>query len=134
VTDWLGSKKTLLIAIGGWVACLLFLIYTNNQSNFWIIGSLVGIFMGSTWTSARPLLLSLVPAQMAGEFFGLYAFSGKAASVVGPITWGLVVYLLRDFGDLIRYKAAVSVLTVFMVVGFILLIKVPDKKITSSSL
>jgi MFS-type transporter involved in bile tolerance (Atg22 family) len=134
VTDWLGSKKTLLIVIGGWVVCLLFLIYTNNQSNFWIIGSLVGIFMGSTWTSARPLLLSLVPAHMAGEFFGLYAFSGKAASVVGPITWGLVVYLLRDFGDLIRYKAAVGVLTVFMVVGFILLIKVPDKKITSSSL
>ncbi|MBN2089032.1 MFS transporter [candidate division KSB1 bacterium] len=133
VTDWLGSKKTLLMVIGGWIGCLAFLIYTNNQSHFWIIGSLVGIFMGSTWTSARPLLLTLVPPQMAGEFFGLYAFSGKAASVVGPLTWGIVVYLLRDFGDLIRYKAAVGVLTVFMVIGFILLIKVPDKKATTPS-
>lgn len=133
VTDWLGSRKTLLFVIGGWIACLSFLIYTNNQSYFWIIGSLIGIFMGSTWTAARPLLLTLVPAQMAGEFFGLYAFSGKAASVVGPITWGIVVYLLRDFGDLIRYKAAVGVLTLFMAIGFILLIKVPDKKIKNSS-
>ncbi len=133
VTDWLGSKKTLLIVIGGWIACLVFLIYTNNQSHFWIIGSLVGIFMGSTWTSARPLLLTLVPPQMAGEFFGLYAFSGKAASVVGPLTWGIVVYLLQDFGDLVRYKAAVGVLTLFMIMGFILLIKVPVKKIGSQA-
>lgn len=128
VTDFLGPKRTLVIVISGWVVCLGMLLATTNQSYFWIIGSFVGIFMGSTWTSARPLLLTLVPANMAGEFFGLYSLSGKAASIFGPMIWGLTVYLLRAQPDAIRYKAAVGSLALLMAIGLILLLKVPNQK------
>jgi MFS-type transporter involved in bile tolerance (Atg22 family) len=133
VTDFLGPKNTLVIVISGWVVCLMMLLATTNQSHFWIIGSFVGIFMGSTWTSARPLLLTLVPANMAGEFFGLYSFSGKAASIVGPMIWGLTVYLLRAQPDVIKYKAAVGSLALLMFIGLVLLLRVPNLKLSSQN-
>lgn len=128
VTDRLGPKHTLVLVILGWVVCLGILLLTSTQTYFWIIGSFVGIFMGSTWTSARPLLLTLVPPNMAGEFFGLYSFSGKAASIIGPLIWGLTVYLLGDQPDVIKYKAAVGSLAVLMFIGLVLLLKVPNLK------
>lgn len=132
ITDWAGPKKTLIIVISGWVICLVLLIITTEQIYFWFIGGFVGIFMGSTWTSARPLLLTLIPPDMAGEFFGLYSLSGKVASIFGPLLWGLIVYLLRDFSDAIRYKSAVGSLAILMLIGLILLTKIPSRELNKS--
>ncbi len=125
VTDWLRPKRTLLLVVSGWIFSLLAIISTNSHIVFWIIGSLVGILLGSTWTAARPLLISLVPKEMVAEFFGLYAFSGKVAAIFGPLVWGTTVLLLKPYGDVVRYKGAVLSLALMMAVGLVLLVKVP---------
>jgi len=128
VTDRLGPKHTLLIVIVGWIICLWSLIAANDKLLFWILGSLIGVFLGSTWTSARPLLVSLVPEEKLAEFFGLYALSGKTAAIIGPWVWGLVVFALHPYGDQIKYRAAVFALSLMMFIGFVLLFKVPGKR------
>ncbi len=125
VTDWLRPKRTLLLVVSGWVLSLLAIISTNSHTVFWIIGSIVGILMGSTWTAARPLLISLVPEEMVAEFFGLYALSGKVAAIFGPLVWGAAVFLLKPYGDVVRYKGAVFSLALMMALGLALLWKVP---------
>jgi MFS-type transporter involved in bile tolerance (Atg22 family) len=125
VTDWLRPKRTLLLVVSGWVLSLLAIISTNSHTIFWIIGSVVGVLMGSTWTAARPLLISLVPEEMVAEFFGLYALSGKVAAIFGPLVWGAAVFLFKPYGDVVRYKAAVLSLALMMALGLILLWKVP---------
>ena len=85
------------------------------------------MLMGSTWTSARPLLISLVPGEKLGEFFGLYALSGKVAAVLGPILWSTITWALASFGPVIKYKAAIAVLACNMAVGAWLLRRVPDR-------
>ncbi len=125
VTDWLRPKRTLLLVVSGWVLSLLAIIATNNHTVFWIIGSIVGILMGSTWTAARPLLISLVPEEMVAEFFGLYALSGKVAAIFGPLVWGAAVFLLKPYVDVVRYKGAVFSLALMMALGLALLWKVP---------
>jgi len=132
ITDWIGPKRTLIIVIAGWIVCLTALILTTVQSYFWVIGSFIGIFMGSTWTSARPLLMTLIPKQMAGEFFGLYSLSGKMASIIGPLLWGTIVYLLGAYPDAVKYKVAVGSLGFLMFIGLILLTEVPSKEINSA--
>jgi len=97
-----------------------------NTLIFWIIGALIGIFMGSTWTSARPLLISLVPKNMLGEFFGLYSLSGKLAAIFGPIVWAIVVYAFDSFGVVVQYKSAITALTIMIIIGLIILQKVPN--------
>jgi MFS transporter, UMF1 family len=149
VCDRIGPKKTLGIVVLGWVVSLLVAILTTNQVVFWIIGPFIGIFLGSTWTSARPLLTSLAPEDTLGQFFGLYALSGRAAAITGPVVWGGIVLLFRQDNPIvelvvsflnklgislssstlatIQYRFAVGTLAFLMLVGLVILIKVPDK-------
>jgi len=128
ITDRIGSKKALMIVLFGWIVTLSIIVATMNQSLFWVMGSFVGIFMGGTWTSARPLMVSLVPKEMLGEFFGLYSLSGKFAAIIGPLLWGLVILSSHPLGDVLRYKGAVCSLVLMMIIAFIILWKkVPEK-------
>ena len=126
VTDHFGPKKTLMYVLFGWITALSVLILTMSTTLFWILGAIVGIFMGSTWTAARPLLISLVPTRMLGEFFGLYSLSGKLAAIAGPLIWSLVVYIFNDHSDAFKYKAAVFSLLILMIAGTWILRHVPD--------
>ena len=149
VTDLIGPKKTLIFVILGWILSLMVIMFTTNQTVFWIMGPLIGICLGSTWTASRPLLTGLVPKETLGQFFGLYALSGKVAAVAGPLLWGgaalylkadnpivqNMVSLLKGFGFTfshqvvltIQYRFAVGILILMMVVGLIILLKVPDR-------
>jgi len=126
ITDHIGPKKTLMITLCGWIVSLTVLIFTMQTWIFWAIGAAVGVFLGSTWTSARPLLISLVPKEMLGEFFGLYSFSGKLAATAGPLLWVFVVDLFSPKGDIFKYKAAVAALLILMIIGLIILWRVPN--------
>lgn len=127
ITDRINPKPTLMIVISGWVLSLMVIIFTTNTTIFWLVGSVIGILMGSTWTAARPLLVMLVPPEMLAEFFGLYSLSGKVAAIFGPLVWGGTVLLLKPYGDVIRYKGAVFSLALMMLLGLLLLWKVPSK-------
>ena len=149
VTDWIGPKKALILAVLGWIFSLLVIVFTANKTVFWAAGPVIGVCLGSTWTASRPLLTGLVPRETLGQFFGLYALSGKVAAVAGPILWGAVVLylkadsllanglisLLRSTGvvlpqqmiSTIQYRFAVGILVLMMVLGLIILLKVPDR-------
>ena len=128
LTDHFGPKKVLIFVLIGWIVSLTALIITMKIWLFWVLGALIGVFMGSTWTSARPLLISLVPKEMLGEFFGLYSLSGKLAAIFGPLVWAAMVSVFNDYGDVFKYKSAILALNALIVVGFIILLKVPDLK------
>ncbi len=147
--DVIGPKKTLVLAVSGWILSLLAVVSTNDRTVFWFLGPLIGICLGSTWTASRPLLTGLVPRQNLGQFFGLYALSGKVAAIAGPLLWGAAVLyfkadnpivekmisILDGFGctlsqrsiSTIQYRFAVSVLVLMMIIGLIILLKVPDR-------
>jgi UMF1 family MFS transporter len=149
VTDFIGPKKTLFFVIIGWILSLSVVMLVSDKTIFWIMGSLVGIFLGSTWTASRPLLTSLAPKEVLGQFFGLYSLSGKAAAILGPIIWGFVILyfkadkvivqnvisFFRNLGvvftdqviSTIQYRFAVGTLVLMMILGLIIFIKVPDK-------
>jgi UMF1 family MFS transporter len=148
VSDWLGPKKTLSLVVLGWIFCLIVIMLTQNKTVFWAIGILVGIFLGSTWTSARPLLATLSPKEKLGQFFGLYALSGRSAAIIGPLVWGgAVLYFKKDsllaqktislLGGwgitlsehetaTIQYRFAILSLVLVMILGWVIFIKVPD--------
>ncbi len=149
VSDGIGPKKTLVFVVLGWILCLLMVMFTANQMIFWIMGPLIGICLGSTWTASRPLLTGLVPQETLGQFFGLYTLSGRVAAVIGPLLWGLAVLyfkaenpivqnlisLLKSMGfsfshqviSTIQYRLAVAILVMMMIFGFFILLKVPDR-------
>jgi UMF1 family MFS transporter len=149
VSDRIGPKKTLTIIISGWIVILLAISTITYKPLFWVAACIVGIFLGSTWTVARPLLNSLVPDNKLGLFYGLYALSGRTAAIIGPLIWGTIVLfmksgnpLVKGFVSLLRqininisvetlatiqYRFAVASLAILMAIGLYLFRKVPDK-------
>ncbi len=136
-------KKLLGAIVTGWVVVLLLFVMTDNMAVIWLLGSVIGVFLGGLWTTSRPLLAELVPRAELGRFFGLFALSGRAAAVVGPLMWTVMVYLFNSERFLGRwiiellqvdpasyqklpYKIGVLSLVVMMLVGLFIFRKVPD--------
>lgn len=141
-------RKLLTIIIWGWMAALVLFVSTDNRSVIWILGSLIGILLGGLWTTTRPLLAELVPRDQLGRFFGLFALSGRAAAVVGPLIWTTVVYFFQPdrflgriasetlgveaaLGGKIAYKMGIVSLAAMMLVGLYIFRKVPHGRRTA---
>ena len=57
---------------------------------------------------------SLVGEQEQGEFFGLYSLSSRVAAIIGPLLWGVIVYLAAAW-PVGKYRLAVASLAVLEV-------------------
>jgi UMF1 family MFS transporter len=89
LSDRIGHYRMLKMVIIGWVILLVVVSATTSKSLYWVLGSVFGVLLGSTWTVSRPLLIQLAPRERLGLFYGLYSLTGKAAAVLGPLVWGM---------------------------------------------
>lgn len=117
IADRHGPKRTLEWILIGWAVALGGVVLSSSPIVFWAAGVLIGICLGGVWTTSRALLARLTPESAHGRFFGLYALSDKAAAVVGPLLWGLIIWAGKPLGPA-RYRLAVASLTVFMLIGW----------------
>ena len=125
LVDRIGPKKTLTIVLIQWAVVFVGAATTFYSPAFWVIGALAGVALGGTWTADRAFLTRLAPPEQTGEFFGLYQLAGRFAAVTGPLIWGLTVDGLTDLG-LLRFRIAILVLLVNVVLGFIVLMGVRE--------
>ena len=61
----------------------------NSKSVFWMAAIFIGLFSGPNQSSSRSLMARITPEKNRNEFFGFYAFSGKATAFVGPLLFGM---------------------------------------------
>ena len=121
--DILGGKKTIQISNLGFVlACLIAAIapsidnfIINSESLFWIAGILIGICSGPNQAASRSLMGRMIPENKENEFYGFYAFSGKATSFLGPFLFTLIVSITND----LRY--GIAMIAILFVIGFFLM-------------
>jgi UMF1 family MFS transporter len=97
------------LVLGLWVVALSLTAISQSETLFWLVGPIAGVGMGGVWVVSRIIIIELSPPEKVGEFFGLYGFAGKAASIFGPMLWGVVVWALDSTGTF-KYRVAVTVL------------------------
>ena len=121
--DFLGPKKVILIALTGLMACGLAAVLTTSVTLFWIIGGLLGLFVGPTQAASRTLMAKLAPPSQQTEMFGLYALSGKVTAFLGPFLLGTVTLWAGS------QRAGMATILIFFVAGFMLLarLRVPSQ-------
>ena len=125
LTDRVGPKRTLGLALGGWIVGLTLALCSFNRLLFFCVGPLVGVAMGGTWLSMRVLVVSLSPKEHLAQLLGFMGFFARIASVLGPIFWGATVWFLRAYHPL-NYRLALSGLILFLSLGLACLVrKVP---------
>lgn len=89
IADKITSKKTLFLLIFLWCFGILAIFFVRNTTLLLMVASLVGILIGATQSVLRGYLSKLAPSESQGEWFGFYSLMGKAASLVGPLLFGL---------------------------------------------
>lgn len=127
VVDRIGPKRSVLIMLAIWVVVLPAVSLASRPLHLIILGPFAGIGLAATWISSRTFLVALAPVEKSGEFFGLYALSGKSANVLGQGVWSLVLFfLISRIGEPNSLRVAVWVMWVFIVIGLVMVWGLPD--------
>jgi len=130
--DFIGGKKTIQITNIGFIIAIIIAFaaplfkdsfsFSNTISNgeiyFWISGVMIGIFLGPNQSASRSLMGRLIPKHKENEFYGFFAFSGKATAFLGPLIFTSIVSYTKDI------RLAMLMLAVLFVFGALLLRRV----------
>ena len=88
---------------------------------FWIsVASVImGLLIGSAWTTSRAYLTTVLPKKDMSYGFSFYTIAERFSTLVGPLTWGIIISLMGT--SAFAYRTAVGVMTVFAIAGFVIL-------------
>ena len=90
--DRLGHKRALAITLVGWVATCVIAALTTTKGGFWYAAAIAGVCMGSSQSAGRAMAGMLAPPAQLAEFFGLWTFATRVASIVGPLSYGAITW------------------------------------------
>lgn len=138
VDDRFGSKTVILGSLALLIAMSVSILSVDRSTVFFVVpvepaepgaglfttlpeqlyiafGAVIGIAAGPLQASSRTLLARLAPRDQLGQFYGLFALSGKLTSFAGPLAVATVTVATMS------QRAGISVLVGFFAVGAILL-------------
>ena len=118
--DMIGGKKTVQVSNVGLIFACLLAVFTKSVTVFWFSGILIGIFMGSNQAASRSLMARFIPENKENEFFGFFAFTGKATAFLGPLLLGLVTQAFNS------QRHGIFVVVVLLLTGFFLMSRVNE--------
>lgn len=140
--DKVGGKKTLKVTLLGLMLAIALAVFApeirpflqyvfggssvpdwvNAKNIFWIAAVLIGAFSGPNQASSRSLMGRFTPEEKKNEFFGFFAFSGKATAFVGPFLLGSLTVAFES------QRAGISIVFFFFLFGYFLLGRVDEEK------
>lgn len=118
--DRLGGKRTLFVTLAGLILGALWAVTADSKTSLYLAGLWVGIFVGPNQAASRSLLGRFVPRAKETEFYGFFAFSGKAIAFMGPFLLGLVTEMTGS------QRAGMSTILAFFLIGGLLLATVNE--------
>lgn len=122
IDDRIGSRQAILLSLLLLIAGLVLAIALPSAGWFWLASTLVGIGMGPNQSASRSLVSRFIAPSRSAEFYGLFAFSGKATVWLGPLLFLLVIAAGGS------QRLAFLPLLVLFVLGLILLLGVDEQR------
>mgnify|MGYP001367564556 CR=1 FL=1 len=116
VQDRIGHVRAIALTLAGWIATVLLAWAAPDERMFWVAANLAGLCMGASQSAGRAMVGLLAPPAHQAEFFGLWGLAVKAASLLGPLTYGAASWLTA--GD---HRRALLLTGLYFVAGLALL-------------
>jgi MFS transporter, UMF1 family len=114
-TDRIGVKNSLSISLIIWIAVCIWAFFCRTAYEYYFVGLLAGLAIGSSQANSRTMLAMLTPDEKRAEFFGFYTLTGRLSSIFGPLIYGEIA---RRTGS---QKWSILSLIIFFSVGFAML-------------
>ena len=116
VQDRIGHVRAIALTLAGWLVMVLIAWAAPDERLFWVAANLAGLCMGASQSAGRAMVGLLAPLAHQAEFFGLWGLAVKAASILGPLTYGAASWLTA--GD---HRRALLLTGCYFVAGLALL-------------
>jgi UMF1 family MFS transporter len=117
--DRIGHKIALASTLLGWIATCVIAALATSKSDFWYAAIIAGLCMGSSQSAGRAMAGLFAPQRQVAEFYGLWTFAIRLASIVGPLSYGLITWATG--GD---QRSAILSTSALFFLGLLLLIPV----------
>ena len=117
--DKIGHKLALGITLAGWIATCIIAALSTTKGEFWWAATIAGACMGSSQSAGRAMAGMFAPARQLAEFYGLWTFATRLASIIGPLTYGAITWATGG-----NQRVAILSTAVLFVAGLIALIPV----------
>jgi UMF1 family MFS transporter len=118
--DYLGGKRTILATLVLLIASTLMAMAATSTRQFWLAATVLGLMVGPNQSASRSLMGRFSPPGMEGEFFGFFAFSGKATAWLGVFAFGTITALVGS------QRPAILAVTVLFAAGLVLMLFVDE--------
>jgi UMF1 family MFS transporter len=143
--DRLGSKPTILMTTVGVIIATIGVLSVTGERVLFVVSAeqlsatrglfgslqeqvfmafvlLLGFCLGPMQAASRTMIGRLAPPGMAGEFYGLFALSGRATAWMAPLAIGIVTARTQST------RLGVACVLIFLVLGFVLLFGVREER------
>ena len=122
LNDKFSSKTIILVCIVVLTATVIYgSIVAQTKSEFFYDVMVISFFIGPIQSASRVMMTGLLEATDQGKGFGLFSFSGRATSFIGPVLVGTITYY---FSQRIGYLS----ISAFFALGFILMLFVDKRR------
>jgi len=115
VDDKVGSFLTIRISLFFLTIFGIGVLIAPSGLWFWVLGLIVGLFIGPVQSASRSLISHKVPPEHRAQIFGFYMLSGKITSFLGPTLYASIVLLTNN------ERAGMVTAVLFFIVGLFVL-------------
>ncbi|MBV6271439.1 MFS transporter [Alcaligenaceae bacterium CGII-47] len=116
--DKIGHKPALALTLVGWLVMVGVAYLAVDVFVFWVAAGLAGLCMGTSQSAGRAMVGALAPAHRPAEFYALWTFAIQLAAVVGPLSYGVLVWASGG-----NHRLALLSTGVFFLAGLLVLRK-----------
>jgi len=143
LVDWIGGKRSLILALVLMIGVIAWLFFARGQATFFVIGALAGIGIAGAQSVSRTMVALFAPPGKSAEFFGFFATFGRVSSVVAPLVFGWLAaeaalwYEARGqavaLAEQSGLRLAIWSIAAFILAGLILLLFVNEARAREAS-
>ena len=122
LNDKFSSKKIILVCITALILCVVFIsMIAQTKMQFFFGVMVVSIFLGTIQSASRVMMTLLLDSDNVGKGFGLFAFSGRITSFLGPLLIGTMTFLFSQ-------RVGLLSCIILFILGFIFMMKVKENE------
>ena len=114
--DRIGHKLALSVTLVGWIITCVLAASASTKGMFWVAAGIAGVCMGSSQSAGRAMAGMMSPAARVAEFYGLWTFATRLASILGPLTYGAITWATGG-----NQRLAILSTTLLFVLGLLVL-------------